>query len=112
MTDKKSDPYDREGFVLAAHLADPWYLCGRDLGLAGAVLARHWRAIVAEPLRVSLGGWENFSLIPLYLLFGLSLENLLKGLLIAKRLARPVPNKLSPRLKTPNLERLVADAIG
>lgn len=98
--------WNRESFSFGVRFPIGWYLCAMELGKAAYVLIKHMDAMEADPLRVRLGGEPYFSLAPVYLLYGLAVENLLKGLLVAKSVATPIRGKLNPTLRTHDLPRL------
>ena len=93
-----------EQFKRAGQLPIIWQWTARDLVCAANTLRRRREELVAA--NAPEGASRHATKMPILLLYGLALENLLKGLLVAQGTDATTTGKLNATLKTHDVLRL------
>lgn len=87
-----------------------WQIYSRELVCAANVLRGHREAIMEKGESVRFEDHLASSHMPVLYLYGLAVETMLKGLVIAQGLEATVGGKLNGKLKTHDLTKLWGDA--
>ena len=102
---------DEDEFVFNANSILHWQASAHKLAYAAMILFKQYEKVWCTPLKENREpldpDWFYSSLIPVIVLCGSAIENLIKGILIAKGTPAVVGDELNPTLGGHNLRELI-----